>query len=259
MNKHISTIFYIIFSPYTIWCFIFFMYSTSVFANSTLPTVTINVGDVDNPGSVVPALKILALLTILSVAPAIVLMTTSFTRILVVLAFTRQALGTQNMPPNQVIISLALFLTLFTMSPIGNQIYKDALQPYLDKTITQEEAFTKSLHPIRTFMLSQTRENDIGIFLKISKQPKPQTPEDIPMTILMPAFLISELKTAFQIGFLIYIPFLIIDMVVSSVLMTMGMLMLPPTIISLPFKLILFVLVDGWSLIIEQLVRSFNL
>ncbi|MBF0443136.1 MAG: flagellar type III secretion system pore protein FliP, partial [Oligoflexales bacterium] len=185
-------------------------------------------------------MKIVALLTILSIAPAILLMMTSFTRILIVLSFTRQALGTQSMPPNQVLVGLALFLTLFTMSPIIDQIAKNAFNPYIEKKITQEKAIDEFLKPVRKFMLAETRKADLGLFMEMSKIPKPQTETDIPMKLILPAFMISELKTAFQIGFLIYIPFLIIDMVISSILMAMGMMMLPPTVVSLPFKLILF-------------------
>jgi flagellar biosynthesis protein FliP len=206
----------------------------------------------------VPAMKIIGLLTILAVAPAILLMMTSFTRILIVLSFVRQALGTQTMPPNQVIIGLSLFLTLFTMSPIMDEISKNALNPYLEKTINQETAFGEAVKPVRKFMLAETRKTDLGMFFNIAKLPKPETAEQVPMNVLMPAFMVSELKTAFQIGFLIYIPFLIIDMVVSSILMAMGMMMLPPTVVSLPFKLVLFVLVDGWSLIVDSIVKSFS-
>jgi flagellar biosynthetic protein FliP len=194
----------------------------------------------------------------LALAPALLLMMTSFTRILIVLSFVRQALGTMTMPPNQVIIGLSLFLTMFTMSPVIEAINKTAITPYLDKQMNQNEALDALIVPLKKFMLTETREDDIGIFYDIAKLGKPKTKNDIPMNVLIPAFMISELKTAFQIGFLIYIPFLIIDMVISSILMAMGMLMLPPTVISLPFKLVLFVLVDGWSLIVGSLVRSFN-
>ena len=233
--------------------------TSSLFAQTSIPSLSINVGETDDPSSFVPALKILALLTVLAVAPAILLMTTSFTRILIVLSFTRQALGTQTMPPNQVVVGLALFLTFFTMSPVFSKINKEALTPYLDKKITQEQALDNVIGPMKTFMLSQTRESDLGVFAKISNIDKPQSADDVPLSVVLPSFMVSELKTAFQIGFLIYIPFLIIDMVISSTLMAMGMLMLPPTIISLPFKLILFILVDGWSLIVEQVVKSFNI
>ncbi len=236
-----------------------FAFSDIVNAQTKLPSLSVNLGETDDPSSVVPAIKIVALLTVLTIAPAILLMTTSFSRILIVLSFVRQALGTQQMPPNQVIVGLSLFLTLFTMGPVWDQINTRALTPYLAKEIPQDTALLEVARPMRKFMLAQTRETDLGMFFSIAKLPKPQTPNDVPMTVLMPAFMISELKTAFQIGFVIYIPFLIIDMVVSAVLMAMGMVMLPPTVISLPFKLVLFVLVDGWSLIVGSVVKSFHL
>lgn len=223
-----------------------------------MPSLSLNLGETDDPSSVVPAMKIVALLTVLSVAPAIILMMTSFTRILVVLSFVRQALGTQSLPPNQVILGLALFLTMFTMGPVWDKINSNALQPYLQKTITQDKAIDELINPVRQFMVSETRESDLGLFFNIAKQTKPHSVADIPLRVLIPAFMISELKTAFQIGFIVYIPFLIIDMVVSAILMAMGMMMLPPTVVSLPFKLVLFVLVDGWSLIIGSLVKSFT-
>lgn len=235
------------------------MLSEWAFAQASSPTLSLNLGDADDPTAVVPALKIVGVLTVLTVAPAILLMMTSFTRILIVLSFVRQALGTQTMPPNQVILGLALFLTIFTMSPVIQEITDKALNPYIAKSITQEEAIAEFVKPVRTFMLAETREADLGMFMNIARNPQPKTAADIPMTTLIPSFMISELKTAFIMGFLIYIPFLIIDMVVSSILMAMGMLMLPPTVISLPFKIVLFVLVDGWSLIIGSVVKSFNL
>lgn len=236
-----------------------FVFSEAVMAQSQGGGLSINLSDTDDPSSVVPAIKIVALLTVLTVAPAILLMTTSFTRILIVMSFVRQALGTQQMPPNQVIVGLSLFLTLFTMSPVLDQINTKALTPYLAKEIPQDTALQEVARPLRKFMLAHTREADLGMFFSIAKMAKPNTPNDVPMTVLMPAFMISELKTAFQIGFIIYIPFLIIDMVVSAVLMAMGMVMLPPTVISLPFKLVLFVLVDGWSLIVGSVVKSFHM
>jgi len=232
---------------------------THAFAQEgALPSLSINLGNTDDPNAVVPAIKIITILTVLSVAPAILLMMTSFTRILIVLSFVRQALGTMTMPPNQVLLGLALFLTLFTMSPVLKQIHERAVTPYVNNAITQDQAMGELSAPVRKFMLAEVRESDLALFFNIAKLPKPQTPEDVPMTVLIPAFMISELKTAFQIGFLIYIPFLVIDMVVSSVLMAMGMLMLPPTIVSLPFKLVVFVLVDGWALIVGSLVKSFS-
>jgi flagellar biosynthesis protein FliP len=231
--------------------------SQSALGNPT--TLSLQLGAGDGPDSIAPALKIVVLLTLLTLAPAMVLMMTSFTRILIVLGFVRQALGTQTMPPNQVLIGMALFLTLFTMGPVWDHVYEKAFHPYVEKKISQELAAQEAIQPIRIFMLEQTREDDLGLFFNISGEERPNSAAEIPLRVLIPAFLISELRTAFQIGFLIYIPFLIIDMVVSSILMAMGMLMLPPTVISLPFKLVLFVLVDGWSLIIEQLVRSFQI
>jgi len=232
--------------------------SAAAFAETKLPTVSIDLKETDDPTDMVPAMKIVAMLSILSVAPAILLMMTSFTRILVVLSFVRQALGTTTMPPNQVIVGLALFLTMFTMTPVIDEVKEKAFDPYVEKKITQDEAVDELIKPVRKFMLAQTRESDLEMFFGIAKLPKPDNADDVKMSILMPAFMVSELKTAFQIGFLIYIPFLIIDMVVSSVLMAMGMMMLPPTVVSLPFKLILFVLVDGWALIVENVVKSFN-
>lgn len=229
-----------------------------VVAQTKMPTIELNLYETDDPEAFVPALKIVSMLTILAVAPAILLMMTSFTRIVVVLSFIRQALGTQTMPPNQVVVGLALFLTLFTMGPILDRINERALTPYLAKAITQEQALEEVITPMRAFMLAETREDDLGIFMNVANLNKPNSVSDVPLRVLIPAFVISELKTAFQIGFLIYLPFLVIDMVVSSILMAMGMMMLPPTVVSMPFKLILFVLVDGWALIVDSLVRSFT-
>lgn len=231
---------------------------TVALADTSKPAVTINLNETDDPDAFVPAMKIVTILSILAVAPAILLMMTSFTRIVIVLSFVRQALGTQSMPPNQVLVGLALFLTLFTMSPVIDIIQQKAYKPYIEKAITQDEALTELAAPIRKFMLAETRETDLAMFYNLAKLPKPDTADNVSLRVLMPAFLVSELKTAFTIGFVIYLPFLVIDMVVSSVLMAMGMMMLPPTIVSLPFKLILFVLVDGWTLIADSLVKSFN-
>ena len=231
---------------------------TPAVAAVKIPTIGVDLKETDDPSDLVPAMKIVAMLTILSMAPAILLMTTSFTRILVILSFVRQALGTSSMPPNQVIVGLALFLTAFTMSPVIDTVRDKAYTPYVEKKITQDQAFEELIKPVRKFMLAQTHETDLEMFFSITKQAKPRNANDVSMMTLMPAFMISELKTAFQIGFLIYIPFLVIDMVVSSVLMAMGMMMLPPTVVSMPFKLVLFVLVDGWSLIVENIVKSFN-
>ena len=204
-----------------------------------------------------PVLSIFIIISLLSLLPAVLVMLTSFTRIVVVLSLLRQGLGAQQIPPNPVIIGLSLFLTLFIMSPTINAINTDAIQPYSEKKITMSEAFHRAEPPIKKFMLKQTRQKDIALFIKLSKENAPAQPNDIPLKILIPAFAISELKTAFEIGFLIFLPFLVIDMVVASILLSMGMMMLPPVMISLPFKLLLFVLVDGWNLLIGSIVRTF--
>lgn len=223
-----------------------------------LPQITIGAGGEGTPLEYVDALKILALLTVLSLAPAILVLMTSFTRIVVVLSFVRSALATQQTPPNQVLIGLALFLTFFTMAPVFSQVNQEAIQPYIRGEITQQEALQIGGEPVKEFMLKQTRVKDLALFVKIGKVERPARMEDTPFHVLIPAFVISELKTAFEMGFLIYIPFIIIDMVVASILMSMGMFMLPPVIISLPFKLLLFVMVDGWHLVVKSLIESFN-
>lgn len=223
-----------------------------------LPTVSVGVGKVTKPGDVSVVLQIFFLITVLSLAPGLLIMTTSFTRIVVVLSFLRGALGTQQAPSNQIILAMSLFLTFFIMSPVWQQINTQAIQPYKAQTITQEQALDRAVQPVRKFMLSQTREKDIALFVSLSKGARPRNVDDIPTLTLIPAFMISELRTAFQIGFLVYIPFLVVDMVVASVLMSMGMMMLPPVMISLPFKILLFILVDGWGLIIGSLVKSFG-
>jgi flagellar biosynthetic protein FliP len=223
-----------------------------------LPSVSVGIGKVAKPGDVSVTLQILFLLTILSLAPGLLIMTTSFTRIVVVLSFLRNAMGTQQAPSNQIIIGLSMFLTFFVMTPVWQQINTQALQPFRAQTISQEEAFKRAVVPLRKFMLSQTREKDLALFVSLSKQQQPRTPDDIPTLTVIPAFMISELKTAFQIGFLVFIPFLVVDMVVASVLMSMGMMMLPPVMISLPCKILLFVLVDGWGLLVGSLVKSFG-
>ncbi|TDA69500.1 MAG: flagellar biosynthesis protein FliP [Clostridia bacterium] len=222
-----------------------------------LPEVQVQIGPGNEPEGVVDTLQILMLLTALALAPAFLVMLTSFTRIVVVLAFVRNALATQQIPPNQVLIGLALFLTIFTMYPTWQQINSQSLQPYLAGEIAQEEAVSRGEQPLREFMLRQTREKDLALFINVSKMDRPASPDDVPMYVLIPAFAISELKTAFEMGFLIYIPFLVIDLVVASTLMSMGMFMVPPIMISLPFKILLFVLVDGWYLIVKSLLESF--
>jgi flagellar biosynthetic protein FliP len=235
--------------------------------NFKLPSLSLDLKQTDEPDEFVPALKIVLALTVLSIAPSILLMMTSFTRIIVVLSFLRQAIGAVNMPPNQVMIGLSLFLTYFTMAPVFNDVIDNAYKPFAEKKINQEQAFDAAILPLKDFMIKQTRDTDLNLFSNMRKSKdsnkenigvKNKTIDKVELSVLIPAFMISELKTAFQIGFLIYIPFLVIDMVISSVLMAMGMVMLPPVVISLPFKIVLFVLIDGWSLITENLIRSFN-
>jgi len=222
-----------------------------------IPNIDINIGSSGEPAGA-SSLTIILLITVLSIAPAILVLMTSFTRIVIVLGFVRTSLATQQMPPNQVLIGLALFLTLFVMSPTLTEINKVALQPYLHNEITQIEALNKAAVPLKKFMAKQTREKDLLLFLNYSKTEKPKGYEDTPLTVLVPAYALSELKTAFWMGFMIFIPFLVIDMVVSSTLMAMGMMMLPPVMISLPFKILLFILVDGWYLVVRSLLLSFN-
>ncbi|HLR40978.1 MAG TPA: flagellar type III secretion system pore protein FliP [Virgibacillus sp.] len=211
-----------------------------------------------DPSSVSASVKLLLLFTVLSLAPSILILMTSFTRIIIVLSFVRTSLATQQMPPNQVLIGLALFLTFFIMAPVFGEVYDDALQPLFDEEITLDEAYDKASAPMKDFMAKHTRQKDLALFMKYAELEKPETVQDIPITTLVPAFAISELKTAFQMGFMIFVPFLIIDMAVASVLMSMGMMMLPPVMISLPFKILLFVLVDGWYLVTHSLLDGFQ-
>lgn len=223
-----------------------------------LPSIKLELTPSDKPKDIAGTLQLLGLITVISLAPSIAIMVTSFTRIVIVLSFLRSSLGTQQIPPGQVIVALAIFLTIFTMFPTFSKIEKISWSPYMKGEITFQEAINRGVKPLREFMFRQTRENDLALFVKLSKIPRPNTQEDIPTYVLIPAFMISELTTAFQMGFMLYLPFLVIDMVVASILMAMGMLMLPPVMISLPFKLLLFVLVDGWSLIVNSLVQSFR-
>jgi len=223
-----------------------------------IPSLNIGVGTSTKPSDVAVTMQIFLLLTVMSLAPGLLIMTTSFTRISVVLSFLRTAMGTQAAPSNQVILALSMFLTFFIMTPVWQQINKEAYQPWKAQQISQEQAMERAVKPIRKFMLSQTREKDLALFVNLSKLPRPKNAEEIPTLTIIPAFMISELRTAFQIGFLIYIPFIVVDMVVASVLMSMGMMMLPPVMISLPFKILLFTLVDGWGLVIGSLVNSFG-
>tara|TARA_B100001123_G_C15345850_1_gene1037114 strand:+ start:21263 stop:22015 length:753 start_codon:yes stop_codon:yes gene_type:complete len=224
---------------------------------SLLPKITMGVEEASGPADFVLTMQIVFLITILSLAPSILIMMTSFTRLVVVFHFLRSALATQTVPSNQILIGLALFISVFIMKPVITEINDTALQPYLKEEISQKEALEKATNPIKTFMLDQTRERDIALFIQLRQLDKPASLEELSIFTLIPAFIISELKTAFQIGFLLYLPMLAIDMVVSSVLLSMGMMMLPPIMISLPFKLLLFVLVDGWYLVVESLVKGF--
>ncbi|MCA0979986.1 MULTISPECIES: flagellar type III secretion system pore protein FliP [Exiguobacterium] len=212
--------------------------------------------NLETPDSTSTSIKLLILLTLLTLAPSFLILMTCFTRVVVVLSFIRPALGTQQTPPNQLIVGLALFITLFVMSPVLSDLNENALKPYLDDKISQDEAFDEASGTMKEFMSKYTRQEDLQLFLKYGNYEQPESLDDVPLLALVPAYAISELKTAFQIGFMIFLPFLIIDMVVASVLMSMGMMMLPPVMIALPFKLLLFVLVDGWHLIVESLLRS---
>ncbi|MBU2514768.1 flagellar type III secretion system pore protein FliP [bacterium] len=223
-----------------------------------IPSFNLQVGQSADPEQVASTLQIIALLTVLTLAPALIVMTTSFTRIIIVLSFLRNALGTQQSPPNQVLVGFALFLTFFIMAPLWSTVHEQALKPYFDKKIDQENAIERATGPVKKWMVQFTREKDLALFVRIAKIERPKNINEVPIWVVIPAFVISELKTAFQMGFIIYIPFLVIDMVVSAVLMSMGMMMLPPIMISLPFKIMLFVLVDGWYLITASLVKSFT-
>lgn len=223
-----------------------------------IPKIGLNMEEAQNPREVASSIEILFILTILALAPSILMMMTCFTRIIIVLSFIRKAISTQTTPPNQVLIGLALFLTFFIMAPVAAEINSTAVQPYLQEEISQEVAIENAMKPVRNFMFRQTREKDLALFIDISGSEKPKQLEDIPSKALIPAFIISELKTGFQIGFVLFIPFIVIDMVVASTLMSMGMMMLPPVMISLPFKILLFIMVDGWNLIIKSLIEGFR-
>jgi flagellar biosynthetic protein FliP len=224
----------------------------------TAPGVTLTIDPAGQPQQVSSGVQLLVLLTVLSLAPSVLILTTSFTRIVIVLSLVRNALGTPSVPPTQVLIGLALLLSFFTMTPVINQINTDALQPYANNQIDQQTAITRGVEPLRQFMFRQTRDKDLELFVALNGQQKPKNRDEISMITLMPAFVISELRTAFTMGFVVYVPFLIIDLVISSILLAMGMMMLPPSLISLPFKLLLFVMVDGWYLLAQSLVMSFK-
>lgn len=225
----------------------------------TIPKISVQIGESTDSSDLSTTLQIVLMMTVLSLAPSIIIMVTSFIRFTIVFSFLRQAMGIHQMPPNQLLLGLALILTFFVMSPVIEKSYSEGIEPYLEKKIEKEEAFDKAVAPFRKFMLSQTREKDLALFVDIARMERPKTAEDVPLHVLVPGFVISELRTAFQIAFVLFIPFLVIDMVVASVLMSMGMMMLPPIIVSLPFKILLFVLVDGWYLLIKSLVESFHM
>jgi flagellar biosynthetic protein FliP len=235
-----------------------FLLPLLLFAAPQIPTVNLSLSAPSTPKQLVDTLNIVILLTILVLAPSIILVTTSFVRILVVLGFLRQALGTPQSPPTTLLVSFALILTFFIMEPYAKEAYNSGIKPYMEKKIGYEEAFEKSVKPFKKFMIKNTREKDLALFYRIRHLPNPKTIDDVPLTILIPAFMLSELKTAFEIAFLIFLPFLVIDMVVSSILMSLGMMMLPPVMISLPFKILVFILVDGWDLVVMGLVQSFK-
>lgn len=223
-----------------------------------LPGLRLDIQRADSPEELALTIQIILLITFLTLAPSILILVTSFTRIVIVLSLLRHALSLQQIPPNQVIIGLSLFLTFFIMTPVFNAIYDEAIQPYLREEISQKEAFDRAVIPLRKFMLKNTRRDDLALFLRVGNYPQPVNESEVQIRVVIPAFVISELKTAFEMGFMLFVPFLIIDMVVASVLMSMGMLMLPPIMVSLPFKILLFVLVDGWHLLIQSLVLSFR-
>lgn len=228
------------------------------FGAQSIPSINLSLSAPDTPASLVASLNVIIVLTLLALAPSLLFIMTSFLRLIIVFSFMRQAMGTQQMPPTNILISLALILTFFIMEPVGKRSYEQGIKPYLDGNISYTQAFELGSKPFKEFMIRNTREKDLALFYRIRELPNPASVDDIPFSIAAPAFVISELKTAFEIAFLLYLPFLVIDMIVSSVLMSMGMMMLPPVMISLPFKLLIFVLVDGWNLLVENLVASFK-
>ena len=238
--------------------FVLFLVSVSFLGAEavTIPTMNFELSAPSSPQQLVSSLNVLVLLTLLFLAPSMVLVMTTFTRFVIVFGFLRQALGTQQVPPTQLLIMLGMILTFFVMEPVGQKAYDNGIKPYIEEKIGYEEAFTKTALPFKNFMIRNTREKDLALFLRIRKMENPATVDDVPLSIIIPAFVISELKTAFEIGFLLFLPFLVIDMVVASILMSMGMMMLPPVMIALPFKILVFVLIDGWNLLIGNLIAS---
>ncbi|MFC2074230.1 flagellar type III secretion system pore protein FliP [Campylobacterota bacterium] len=236
---------------------LFVLLGLSLFAETLeVPTVNLSLSSPDSPAALVNSINVIIMLTVLFLAPSLLLMTTTFTRFVIVFGFLRQAMGTQQIPPTQLMVSLALLLTIFVMEPVGVKAYEQGIKPYVEEKISYEVAFEKTTEPFKNFMIRNTREKDLALFFRIRDMQNPKTIKDVPLSVVIPAFMISELKTAFEIGFLLFLPFLVIDMVVASILMSMGMMMLPPVMISLPFKILVFVLVDGWNLLIGNLIAS---
>jgi flagellar biosynthetic protein FliP len=232
--------------------------SISLFAADNLPVINLSIASIDQPAQFVKTINIAIILILLAMAPTLLLMVTSFTRLIIVLSLLRQAMGLQQAPPNQIVISMALILTIFIMEPYAKVSYNEGVKPYMEEKIGYEEAFAKSVKPFKEFMIKNTREEDIALFYRIKKEKNPKNIDDVALTLLMPAFIVSELRTAFEIGFLIFLPFLVIDIIVASILMSLGMMMLPPVMISLPIKVIFFIIIDGWQLIIGNLAQSFK-
>lgn len=235
-----------------------FLFSILAFAEDTAPIVNLSVAALNEPAQFVKTINIAIILTLMVLAPTLILMVTSFTRIVIVFSLLRQAMGLQQTPPTQVVISLALILTIFIMEPYAKKSWENGVVPYMEEKIGYEEAFEKGIKPFKEFMIKNTRESDLALFYRIKKEPNPKNIDDVPLTLLMPAFIVSELRTAFEIGFLIFLPFLVIDIIVASILMSLGMMMLPPVMISLPIKIIFFIVIDGWQLIIGNLAQSFK-
>jgi flagellar biosynthetic protein FliP len=234
------------------------LFSIVSFAADTLPIINLSVSALEEPAQFVKTINIALILTLLVLAPTLLLMVTSFTRIVIVFSLLRQAMGLQQTPPTQIVISLALILTIFIMEPYAKKSWEEGVQPYMDKEIAYDVAFERSIKPFKNFMIKNTRESDLALFYRIKKEPNPKNIDDVALTLLMPAFIVSELRTAFEIGFLIFLPFLVIDIIVASILMSLGMMMLPPVMISLPIKIIFFIVIDGWQLLIGNLAQSFK-
>ena len=232
--------------------------SIFAFAEDTAPIVNLSVAGINEPAQFVKTINIAIILTLMALAPTLILMVTSFTRIIIVFSLLRQAMGLQQTPPTQIVVSLSLILTLFIMEPYGKKSWEEGIKPYMDEKIGYEIALEKGIKPFKEFMIKNTRESDLALFYRIKKEPNPKNIDDVPLTLLMPSFIVSELRTAFEIGFLIFLPFLVIDIIVASILMSLGMMMLPPVMISLPIKIIFFIIIDGWQLIIGNLAQSFK-